>query len=325
MLTIQATRAGGPEVLEAVDLPIPVPGPDEILIRQEAIGLNFIDTYQRSGLYPVRFPAVLGLEGAGIVEAIGEGVTRFVAGDRVAYGNGPLGGYSEFHVAPAGRAVKVPPRIDSRTAAAAMLKGMTAEFLLRRCYTVKKGETVLIHAAAGGVGMILTQWAKALGATVIGTAGSPEKAALARSHGADETILYRDEDVAARVRAITGGAGVRVVYDGVGAATFEGSLSSLGRRGMLVSYGNASGPAPAIEPLRLSRGGSLFLTRPTLFDYVVTTEELDESAGAVFEVIGSGAVKIEIGQTFPLSQARQAHQALEGRETTGSTLLIPGA
>lgn len=325
MLTIQATRAGGPEVLEAVDLPIPVPGPDEILIRQEAIGLNFIDTYQRSGLYPVRFPAVLGLEGAGIVEAIGEGVTRFVAGDRVAYGNGPLGGYSEFHVAPAGRAVKVPPRIDSRTAAAAMLKGMTAEFLLRRCYTVKKGETVLIHAAAGGVGMILTQWAKALGATVIGTAGSPEKAALARSHGADETILYRDEDVAARVRAITGGAGVRVVYDGVGAATFEGSLSSLGRRGMLVSYGNASGPAPAIEPLRLSRGGSLFLTRPTLFDYVVTTEELDESAGAVFEVIGSGAVKIEIGQTFPLSLARQAHQALERRETTGSTLLIPGA
>lgn len=325
MLTIQATRAGGPEVLEAVDLPIPVPGPGEILIRQEAIGLNFIDTYQRSGLYPVRFPAVLGLEGAGIVEAIGEGVTRFVAGDRVAYGNGPLGGYSEFHVAPAGRAVKVPPRIDSRTAAAAMLKGMTAEFLLRRCYTVKKGETVLIHAAAGGVGMILTQWAKALGATVIGTAGSSEKAALARSHGADETILYRDEDVAARVRAITGGAGVRVVYDGVGAATFEGSLSSLGRRGMLVSYGNASGPAPAIEPLRLSRGGSLFLTRPTLFDYVVTTEELDESAGAVFEVIGSGAVKIEIGQTFPLSQARQAHQALEGRETTGSTLLIPGA
>jgi NADPH2:quinone reductase len=323
MLAIQATRAGGPEVLEAVDRPIPTPGPGEILIRQEAIGLNFIDTYQRTGLYPVPFPTVLGLEGAGAVEAVGEGVTRFAVGDRAAYGNGPLGAYAEYHVVPAGRAVKVPSAIDSRTAAAAMLKGMTAEFLLRRCYPVKKGEAVLIHAAAGGVGTILTQWAKALGATVIATAGSPEKAALARGFGADETILYREEDVAARVRTITGGAGVRVVYDGVGAATFEGSLASLGRRGMLVSYGNASGPAPAVEPLRLSRGGSLFLTRPTLFDYVVTTEELDESAGALFEVINSGAVKIGIGQTFPLSQTRQAHEALEGRETTGSTLLIP--
>ncbi|HRD29381.1 MAG TPA: quinone oxidoreductase [Caulobacter sp.] len=323
MLAIQATRAGGPEVLEAVDLPTPTPGPGEILIRQEAVGLNYIDTYQRTGLYPVPFPTVLGLEGAGTVEAVGEGVTRFAVGDRAAYGNGPLGAYAEYHVVPAGRAVKAPSAIDSRTAAAAMLKGMTAEFLLRRCYPVRKGDAVLIHAAAGGVGSILTQWARALGATVIGTAGSPEKAALARNFGADETILYREEDVAARVRAITGGAGVRVVYDGVGAATFEGSLASLGRRGMLVSYGNASGPAPAVEPLRLSRGGSLFLTRPTLFDYVVTTEELDESAGALFEVINSGAVKIDIGQTFPLSQTRQAHEALEGRETTGSTLLIP--
>jgi NADPH2:quinone reductase len=204
-----------------------------------------------------------------------------------------------------------------------MLKGMTAEFLLRRCYTVKKDDAVLIHAAAGGVGAILTQWAKVLGAHVIGTTGSAEKADLATSNGADEVILYGEEDVAARVRAITGGAGVRVVYDGVGAATLEASLNSLGRRGMLVSYGNASGPAPAVEPLRLSRGGSLFLTRPTLFDYVTTTEELDESAGALFEVIGSGAVKIEIGQKFPLAQARQAHEALEGRATTGSTLLIP--
>ncbi|MDO9222482.1 MAG: quinone oxidoreductase [Caulobacter sp.] len=323
MLAIQATRAGGPEVLKAVDLPIPAPGPGEILIRQEAVGLNFIDTYQRTGLYPVKFPAVLGLEGAGIVEAVGAGVTRFVVGDRAAYGNGPLGGYSEYHAVPAERAVKVPTGVDSRTAAAAMLKGMTAEFLLRRCYTVKKGDAILVHAAAGGVGTILTQWAKALGATVIGTVGSAEKADLARSHGADEVILYREEDVAARVKAITGGAGVRVVYDGVGAATLEGSLSSLGRRGMMVSYGNASGPAPAVEPLRLSRGGSLFLTRPTLFDYVVTTAELDESAGALFEVINSGAVRIGIGQTFPLSQTRQAHEALEGRETTGSTLLLP--
>jgi NADPH2:quinone reductase len=323
MLAIQAVRAGGPEVLEAVDLPIPTAGPGEILIRQEAIGLNFIDTYQRTGLYPIRMPAVLGLEGAGVVEAVGDGVSRFAVGDRAAFGNGPLGAYAEFHVVSADRAVKIPAGVSSRDAAAAMLKGMTAEFLLRRCYPVKKGDAVLIHAAAGGVGTILTQWAKALGAQVIATVGSEDKADLARSLGADEVILYRDEDVAARVKAITGGAGVRVAYDGVGAATLEASLSSLGRRGMLVSYGNASGPAPAVEPLRLSRGGSLFLTRPTLFDYITTVEELDESAGALFEVIGSGAVKIAIGQTFPLSQARQAHEALEARATTGSTLLIP--
>lgn len=323
MLAIQAVRAGGPEVLEAVDLPVPTAGPGEILIRQEAIGLNFIDTYQRTGLYPVKMPAVLGLEGAGVVEAVGEGVTRFAVGDRAAFGNGPMGAYAEFHVVPAGRAVKIPAGVSSRDAAAAMLKGMTAEFLLRRCYAVKKGDAILVHAAAGGVGTILTQWAKALGAQVIATVGSADKAALATAAGADEVILYRDEDVAARVRAITGGAGVRVAYDGVGAATLEASLSSLGRRGMLVSYGNASGPAPAVEPLRLSRGGSLFLTRPTLFDYVTTVEELDESAGALFEVIGSGAVKIAIGQEFPLAQAREAHEALEARATTGSTLLIP--
>lgn len=323
MLAIQAVRAGGPEVLEAVDLPIPVAGPGEILIRQEAIGLNFIDTYQRTGLYPVKMPAVLGLEGAGVVEAVGQGVTRFAVRDRAAFGNGPMGAYAEFHVVPAGRAVKIPTGVSSRDAAAAMLKGMTAEFLLRRCYTVKKGDAILVHAAAGGVGTILTQWAKALGARVIATVGSADKAELATAAGADEVILYRDEDVAARVKVITGGAGVRVAYDGVGAATLEASLSSLGRRGMLVSYGNASGPAPAVEPLRLSRGGSLYLTRPTLFDYVATTEELDESAGALFEVIASGAVKIAIGRAFPLAQARQAHEALEARATTGSTLLIP--
>ena len=323
MLAIQAVRAGGPEVLEAVDLPVPMAAPGEILIRQEAVGLNFIDTYQRTGLYPIRMPAVLGLEGAGIVEAIGPGVTRFAVGDRAAFGNGPLGAYAEFHVVSQDRAVKVPMGVSSRDAAAAMLKGMTAEFLLRRCYTVKKGDAVLVHAAAGGVGTILTQWAKALGAQVIATVGSADKAELATALGADEVILYRDEDVAARVKAITGGGGVRVAYDGVGAATLEASLSSLGRRGMLVSYGNASGPAPAVEPLRLSRGGSLFMTRPTLFDYITTVEELDESAGALFEVIASGAVKIGIGQEFPLAQARQAHEALEARATTGSTLLIP--
>src|SRR3990167_6345357 len=323
MLAIQAVRAGGPEVLEAVELPVPTAGPGEILIRQDAIGLNFIDTYQRTGLYPVKMPAVLGLEGAGVVEAVGQGVTRFAVGDRAAFGNGPMGAYAEFHVVPAGRAVKIPTGVSSRDAAAAMLKGMTAEFLLRRCYTVKTGDAILVHAAAGGVGTILTQWAKALGAQVIATVGSADKAALATAAGADAVILYREEDVAARVKAITGGSGVRVVYDGVGAATLEASLSSLGRRGMLVSYGNASGPPPAGETLRLSRGGSLYLTRPTLFDYVATTEDLDQSAGALFEVIASGAVKIAIGQAFPLSQARQAHEALEARATTGSTLLIP--
>jgi len=323
MLAIQAVRTGGPEVLEAVDLPVPTPGPGQILIRHEAIGLNFIDTYFRSGLYPMKLPAVLGLEGAGVVEAVGEGVTRFVAGDRAAYGNGPAGAYAEFHVVAADRAVKVPDGVDSRSAAAAMLKGMTAEFLIRRCYPVQAGDAVLIHAAAGGVGSILTQWARAIGAQVIATVGSADKAALATGNGADEVILYREENVAARVKAITGGKGVRVVYDGVGADTLTASLDSLGRRGMLVSYGNASGPAPSFAPSELQRRGSLFMTRPTLFDYITTVEELDDSAGALFALIASGQVKIDIGQTFPLGEARKAHEALEGRGTTGSTLLIP--
>lgn len=323
MLAIQAVRTGGPEVLEAADLPVPTPGPGQILVRNTAVGLNYIDTYFRTGLYPAKLPAVLGLEGAGVVEAVGEGVTRFKAGDRAAYGNGPMGAYAEYHCVPAERAVQIPDGIDEATAAAAMLKGMTAEFLLRRCYPVKAGDAILVHAAAGGVGQILVQWAVSLGARVIGTAGSADKAALARELGCEEVILYRDEDVAARVKALTGGAGVRVAYDGVGAATFEASLSSLGRRGMLVSYGNASGPAPAVAPLRLSQGGSLFLTRPTLFDYVATTPELDASAAALFAVIASGAVKIGIGQRFALKEARAAHEALEGRETSGSTLLIP--
>lgn len=323
MLAIQATRTGGPEVLEAVDLPVPTPGPGEILIRHEAIGLNFIDTYYRTGLYPARLPGVMGVEGAGIVEAIGEGVTRFEVGDRAAYAGGPLGAYAEARVYKADRAVKLPEGISSEVAAAAMLKGMTAEFLLRRCYPVKAGETILVHAAAGGVGQILVQWARHLGCRVIGTTGDADKAALARSLGCDEVILYRDEDVAARVREMTGGQGVSVVYDGVGAATLEGSLGALARRGMLVSYGNASGPAAAVLPSRLAQGGSLFLTRPGLFDYIATREELDESASALFEVLAGGSVKVDIGQTFPLAQARLAHETLEGRGTVGSTLLIP--
>ena len=323
MLAIQADRLGGPEVLQAVDLPIPAPGPGQIRIHQAAIGLNYIDTYHRTGLYPVKTPLVLGQEGAGVVDAIGEGVTRFAVGDRAAYGTGPMGAYAQFNVVPEGRAVKLPDSISYETAAAAMLKGMTTEFLVRRCYAVKAGEAVLVHAAAGGVGGLLTQWTKHLGAYVIGAVGSADKAEIARAQGCDAVILYRDEDVAARVRDLTGRKGVRVVYDGVGAATLEASLASLGRRGMLVSFGNASGPAPAVEPARLARGGSLFLTRPGLFDYVVTTEELDDSAAALFEVIANGAVKIPIGQTFPLAEARRAHEALEARETVGASLLIP--
>ena len=323
MLAVQADRAGGPEVLTVIEKPLTKPEVGEILVRHKAVGLNFIDTYQRSGLYPVPYPCVLGSEAAGIVEAVGEGVTRFAAGDRVAYGNGPLGAYSEAHCVPQGRAVHVPDGVSLETAAATMLKGMTAEFLLRRCRPVKAGETILVHAAAGGVGQILVQWAKALGATVIATAGGPDKLALAKSLGADHLIDYRTEDVAQRVRKITDGKGVPVAYDSVGAATFEGTLASLAVRGMFVSFGNASGPIPPFSPLRLAQAGSLYFARPTLGHYVATTEELDASAAALFEVIASGQVKITIGQAFALRDARAAHEALEGRATTGSTVLIP--
>lgn len=321
MLAVEAKAAGGPEVLEVVEHELPSPGPGQILVRHAAVGLNFIDTYHRSGLYPVKYPQVLGLEAAGHVEAVGEGVTRFAVGDRVAY-NGTMGAYAEASVVPADRAVKVPEGVDLEVAAAVLLKGMTAEFLVRRCFPVKAGQTVLVHAAAGGVGQILVQWAKALGASVIATVGSEAKAQIVRDLGADHVILYDHEDVAARVAEITGGAGVPVVYDGVGKDTFQGSLKSLGRRGVLVTYGNASGPVPPFAPLELG-AKSAFITRPRLFDYIVTTEELDESAAALFEVLASGAVKIDIGQRFPLAEARAAHEALEGRKTTGATVLVP--
>lgn len=323
MKAIQFQAVGGPEVLEVVDIPVPTPGPGQVLVRQQAIGINFIDTYHRSGLYPVKLPSRIGMEGAGVVEAVGEGVTRFKVGDAIASASGPIGAYAEYHAVSAERAIRLPEGIDARIAAAALLKGMTAEFLLRRTYEVKAGETILVHAAAGGVGSILVQWAKHLGATVIGTAGSQDKADRAKGLGADHVILYRDQDVAEEVRRITGGAGVPVAYDSVGAATFEGTLKSLSRRGLFVSFGNASGPVPPFAPLRLQQSGSLFFTRPTMGDYQVTTAELDESAGALFDVIKSGAVKIEIGQTFPLTDARKAHEALEGRETIGASLLIP--
>jgi NADPH2:quinone reductase len=321
MLAVEAKAAGGPEVLEVVERDLHSPGPGQILVRHAAVGLNFIDTYHRSGLYPVKYPQVLGLEAAGHVEAVGDGVTRFAVGDRVAY-NGTMGAYAQASVVAADRAVKVPEGVDLEVAAAVLLKGMTAEFLVRRCFTVKAGQTVLVHAAAGGVGQILVQWAKALGASVIATVGSEAKAQIVRDLGADHVILYDHEGVAARVAEITGGAGVPVVYDGVGAATFQGSLKSLGRRGVLVTYGNASGPVPPFAPLELG-AKSAWITRPRLFDYIVTTEELDESAAALFEVLASGAVKIEIGQRFPLVEARAAHEALEGRKTTGATVLVP--
>ncbi|RAK59413.1 quinone oxidoreductase [Phenylobacterium hankyongense] len=323
MRAIRFSQTGGPEVLELVEVETPTPGPGQVLIRHQAVGINFIDTYHRTGLYPLKLPSGLGSEAAGVVEAVGDGVTRFQVGDLAAYAGGTLGAYADYAVVPAERAVKLPPGVDAQTAAAALLKGMTAEFLLRRCYPVRDGQTILVHAAAGGVGQILVQWAKALGCDVIATVGTLEKAERAREHGADHIILYRDQDVAAEVRRITGGQGVPVAYDSVGKATFEGTLASLARRGTFVSFGNASGPAPPVEPPRLMRGGSLFFTRPTLFDYIATTEELDASAGALFEMILSGQVKIEVGQTFPLAEARRAHEALESRHTIGASLLIP--
>ncbi len=323
MRAIEAEKAGGPEVLRLIDAPLPEPGPGQIRIRHEAIGLNFIEVYQRTGLYPMTYPARLGQEAAGVVEAVGEGVTRFKVGDRAGFVSGSSGAYAEASVVAADRAVVIPTGVASDIAAAALLKGMTSEFLIRRTFHVKHGDAMLVHAAAGGVGSILTQWGHALGAQVIGAVGSLEKTELAKAQGCDAVLIYGQDNIPERVKALTGGKGVPVVYDSVGKATFEDSLSSLARRGMLVSFGNASGPAPAIEPLRLSRGGSLFLTRPTLFDYIATTEELDESAGALFEMIGSGRIRIEIGQRFPLEQVRQAHEALEGRKTTGSTVIVP--
>lgn len=322
MRAIRFSKTGGPDVLELVDIDKPEPKLGQVLIRHDAVGINFIDTYQRSGLYPMRLPSGLGGEAAGVVEAVGQGVTRFKVGDLAAYAGIP-GAYAEYGVGPAERIVKVPDGIDTRTAAAALLKGMTVEFLVRQLHKVEAGETILVHAAAGGVGQILVQWAKAIGAVVIATVGSEAKAARVRELGADHVVLYRDQDVAAEVRRITDGQGVPVAYDSVGKDTFEGTLGSLARRGLFVSFGNASGPPPPVEARRLMLGGSLFFTRPTMVDYQVTTEELDASATALFEMIRSGKIKVEIGQTFRLAEAAKAHLALEGRNTVGASLLIP--
>jgi NADPH2:quinone reductase len=315
---------GGPDVLVYEELAIGKPGKGQVRIRQTAIGLNFIDVYHRTGLYPVpQLPCTLGMEGAGVVEGVGDEVSEIQVGDRVAYADMPIGAYASERVMPASLLVKLPDTISEEQAAAMMLQGMTAQYLIRSTYRVKRGETILLHAAAGGVGLILCQWAKALGVTVIGTVGSEKKAALARAHGCEHTILYKNEKFAERVREITNGKGVPVVYDSIGKDTFEGSLDCLSPRGVMVSFGNASGPVPAIEPAILAQKGSLYLTRPLLMTYTATRQELLASAGELFDVVARGSVKIEINQRYLLSEAAQAHSDLEARNTTGSTVLIP--
>ena len=315
---------GGPEVLQWKEMPLGQPGPGEALVQQTAVGLNFIDIYHRSGLYPLpSLPAVIGQEGAGRVEAVGPDVTEVSVGDRVAYAGGPTGAYSEARIIPAHRLVKLPDDIADQQAAAMMLKGMTAEYLVRRTYAVEPGDTVLFHAAAGGVGLIACQWAKHLGATVIGTVGSRQKAALAASHGCDHVIVTSEEDFVKRVREITHGEGVQVVYDSVGKDTFMRSLDCLLPHGLIVSFGQSSGMVPPLDITNLSAKGSLYLTRPTLMHYTASRRELVRSAAALFDVVLSGSVKIEIGQTYPLRDAAKAHADLEGRKTTGSTVLIP--
>lgn len=320
---IRIHQTGGPEVLrwEAVDVPAPAEG--EATVRQHAVGLNFIDTYHRSGLYPLTLPAGIGLEGAGVVEAVGAEVTEVMVGDRVAYAGGPVGAYAEVRNIPAHRLLKLPDAIAFDTAAAMMLQGLTAAYLLRRTYRVQPGDTVLIHAAAGGVGLIACQWAKALGATVIGTVGSPAKAEIAKAHGCDHAINYSTEDFTRRVREITGGEGVPVVYDGVGKDTFMGSLDCLRPLGMMVTYGNASGPVPPLDVLLLSQKGSLFVTRPTIMNYTAKRADLEALGAELFEVVTAGKVRIEVNQTYALKDAAQAQRDLEARKTTGSTVLLP--
>jgi len=319
---IRIHETGGPEVLRWEEVAVGAPGPGEARVRHTAVGLNFIDTYHRSGLYPLPLPAVPGSEGAGVVVQVGDGVAGLKPGDRVAYA-GPVGAYAEERLVAADRLVPLPDGVDDRVAAAAMLKGMTAQYLLRRTHRVEAGETILLHSAAGGVGLIAAQWAKSLGATVIGTVSTDEKAALAREAGCDHVVVTSREDFVARVKEVTGGAGVRVVYDAVGKDTFAGSLDCLAPLGLMVSFGNASGPVPPVAPLVLAQKGSLFLTRPTLMAYTARREDLLATAADLFSVLGSGAVKLRIGATWPLSEAAAAHAALESRRTTGSTLLLP--
>jgi NADPH:quinone reductase len=321
---VRVHAVGGPEVLRFEQVEVGEPGPGQVRLRQTAIGLNFIDVYHRSGLYPVaNLPFTPGIEAAGVVEAIGEGVSEVAVGDRVAYAAPPIGAYAEARLMQADRLVKLPDGIDDRQAAAMMLKGMTAHYLLRRTFPVQAGQTILFHAAAGGVGLIACQWARHLGARVLGTVGSEAKAELARAHGCDVPIRYDREDVVARVRELTDGKGVSVVYDSVGKDTFAKSLDCLAPRGMLVAFGQSSGNIPPLDLGVLSQKGSLYVTRPTLMTYTAAREDLLASAKELFEVVRKGAVRIEVHQTFALRDAAEAHRALEGRKTTGSTLLLP--
>lgn len=321
---IRVHEYGGPEVLSVEMVDVPNPGPGEVQIRHTAIGLNFIDVYMRTGLYPLpELPSGIGLEGSGFIAEIGEGVEGFAVGDRIAYATPPVGAYAELRNISPEKLVKLPDAIDDKTAAAMMLQGMTAQYLLRQTYRVQPGDTILMHAAAGGVGLIVCQWAKHLGATVIGTVGSPEKAELAKAHGCDHTILYRDENFKDRVQDITDGKGVEVVYDSIGKDTFMDGLECLKPRGMMVTYGNASGPVDAFSPAILGPLGSLYVTRPTLFSYAFDTKSTNAMANELFDIVQSGKVKIEIHQEYLLSDVAKAHEDLEARKTTGSTVILP--
>lgn len=317
------SKTGGPEVIEWIDVDLPAPGPGEVRMRTTAVGLNYIDTYHRRGIYPVELPSGLGMEAAGVVEAVDEGVTGFAVGDRVATFGPVRGAYATARNLPAATLFKLPDDIDDETAAAALLKGCTTEFLVERCAKVEPGWPVLVHAAAGGVGLILVQWLKAIGAVVIGTVSTEEKAQEARAAGADHVILYTSEDTAKRVRELTGGKGVRVTFDGVGMDTWEASLDSTGRRGLIVSYGNASAPVTGISLGVLATKGSLYNSRPTLFDYYAEPEERAAGVARLWEMIRTGKVRISIGQRYALEDAAQAHRDLEARKTSGSTVLTP--
>lgn len=316
-------RTGGPEVLEPEPISAPRAGPGKVVVRHEAIGLNYIDTYHRSGLYPLPMPAGLGGEAAGVIESVGEGVSGFEEGDRVGYFTGPPGAYATHREVDPDRLVKLPDSISAETAAATMLKGCTVEYLVERCARVQAGESVLVHAAAGGVGSILVPWLKAVGARVIAHSGDSRKASLAKEAGADESLCVPMDELAAEVRRLTDGKGVPVVFDGVGKASWGASLASTARRGLLITYGNASGPVPPFTALDLLKAGSIFVTRPTLADYCGTPEEMRTSAARLFEMIEKGKIPVRIGAHFPLADAAEAHRAIESRATTGSTVLIP--
>ena len=317
---IRFYETGGPEVLKWESVEVGDPGPGEVRIRHEAVGLNFAEIYFRTGLYPAALPAGIGVEAAGVIEAVGAGVSDFMEGDRVTYTGSPLGAYSTDRVMPAEHLIKLPEGIEFETAAAMTMRGLTASYLLRRIHPLEAGDTVLLHAAAGGVGLIFAQWAKLLGINVIGTVSSEEKAAVAKAHGCEHVIVYKRENVAERVREITGGVGVPVVFDSIGATTFEASLDSLARRGLLVAFGTASGPVPPVDPMKLALKGSLFLTRPALADYIADPFERAELAGELFGHVEAGRIKVEINQHYALEEAEQAHRDLEAGKSIGSSV-----